>query len=212
MVHSQKREQKREPGGIHAGKPDGTEATVRGVHPPPVTVTSYYNSANLCPSVRLPFDFHGNRSHDALRARPMCCSLPDDVPFLFEFVRMWSSYTIKRLCVVFASLHHQRRCGIPPTVSQEKFIPQLIARLGYRLTKNYIGYPKRYTKLNTHIYLYLYMGVKRSLATVRCHCSQTDGGTGRSPAIHPGWIPTSARVQRQRLCSPLVYRHGASRG
>ena len=71
-------------------------------------------------SVPLSFDFHGNRSHDALRARPMCCSQPDGVPFLFEFVRMWSSYTIKRLCVVFASLHRQRRCRIPPTVSQEK--------------------------------------------------------------------------------------------
>ena len=52
----------------------------------------------ICLSVRqLSFDFHGNRSHDALRARPMCCSQPDDVPFLFEFVRIWSSYTIKRL-------------------------------------------------------------------------------------------------------------------
>ena len=40
-------------------------------------------------------------SHGALRARPMCCSEPDDVPFLF---------------------------GIPPTVSQEIFILQLIAR------------------------------------------------------------------------------------
>ena len=89
---------------------------------------SYYNSANLRPSVHLSFDFHGNRSHGALRARPMCCSEPDDVPFLFEFVRMWSSYTIKRLCVVFAGLHRQRCCRIPPTVSQERFIPQLIAR------------------------------------------------------------------------------------
>ena len=104
-------------------------------------------------SVRLSFDFHGNRSHDALHARPMCCSEPDDVPFLFEFLRIWSTYTIKRLCVVFASLHRQRRCGIPPTVSQEKFIPQLISRVGYRLTKNYIGYPKLYTKLRlTPIY------------------------------------------------------------
>ena len=36
-------------------------------------------------------------SHGALLARPMCCSEPNDVPFLFEFVRMWSSYTIKQL-------------------------------------------------------------------------------------------------------------------
>ena len=36
-------------------------------------------------SVRLSFNFHGNHSHDALRARPMCCSQPDDVPFLFDF-------------------------------------------------------------------------------------------------------------------------------
>ena len=49
-------------------------------------------------------------------------------------------------------------------------------------------------------------------ATIGCHCSQTDGGTGRSPSGHTGWISTSAKVQRQRLCSPLVYRHGASRG
>ena len=91
-------------------------------------LSSYYNSANLCPSVCLSFDFHGNRSHGALRARPMRCSEPDDVLFLFEFVLMWSSYTIKRLCVVFASLHCQRCCRIPPTVSQEKCIPQLIAR------------------------------------------------------------------------------------
>ena len=41
-------------------------------------------------SVRLSFDFHGNRSHDALRVRPMSCSEPDDVPFLLEFVRIWS--------------------------------------------------------------------------------------------------------------------------
>ena len=40
---------------------------------------SYYNSANLCPSVlRFP-------------RKPFA----DDVPFLFEFVRIWSSYTIK---------------------------------------------------------------------------------------------------------------------
>ena len=53
---------------------------------------SYYNSANLCLSVHLSFDFHRNRSHGALCARPMCCSEPDDVPFLFEIVWMWSSY------------------------------------------------------------------------------------------------------------------------
>ena len=40
----------------------------------------------------------------------MGCAEPDDVPFLFEFVRVWSSYTIKRLCVAFASLHRQRCC------------------------------------------------------------------------------------------------------
>ena len=61
-------------------------------------------------SVRLSFDFHRYRLHDALRARPMCCSEPVDMPFLFEFLRIWSSYTIKRLCVVFASLHRQRCC------------------------------------------------------------------------------------------------------
>ena len=44
------------------------------------------------------------------------------MPFLFEFVRIWSSYTIKRLCVVFANV------VVMQTVSQEIFIPQLIAR------------------------------------------------------------------------------------
>ena len=30
-------------------------------------------------------------------ANTMCCSEPDDVSFMFEFVRMWSNYRIKRL-------------------------------------------------------------------------------------------------------------------
>ena len=30
----------------------------------------------------------------------MCCSEPDDVSCIFEFVRMWSNYKIKRLRVV----------------------------------------------------------------------------------------------------------------
>ena len=34
-----------------------------------------------------------------------------------------------------------------PRRCRKKCIPQLIARVGYRLTKNYVGYPKRYTKL-----------------------------------------------------------------
>ena len=60
--------------------------------------SSYYNSANLCLSVCLEFDFRENRSPGELQTRPMCCSEPDDVPFIFEFVRMWSNYKIKRLC------------------------------------------------------------------------------------------------------------------
>ena len=67
---------------------------------------SYYNSANLCLSVCLSvclkFDFRENRSPGELQTRPMCCSEPDDVPFIFKFVRKWSNYKIKRLRVVFA--------------------------------------------------------------------------------------------------------------
>ena len=46
---------------------------------------------------RLKFNFRENHSHGELQTRPMCCSEPDDVPFIFEFVRMWSNYRIKRL-------------------------------------------------------------------------------------------------------------------
>ena len=50
-------------------------------------------------------------------------------------------------------------CGIPPTVSQEIFIRNY-SRVDYSLTKNYIGYPKRYTKLRlTPIYKYNYIWV-----------------------------------------------------
>ena len=77
-------------------------------------IVSYYNSANLCPSFRLSFDFLENRSHAALHARPMCCSEPDDLPFLFEFVQTWSNYTIKRLCMILHRQHcfppFRRRC------------------------------------------------------------------------------------------------------
>ena len=41
-------------------------------------------------------------------------------------------------------------------------------------------------------------------ATIRCHCSQTDGGTGRSPARHPGWIPITKqrglKIHMARWC------------
>ena len=36
-------------------------------------------------SVCLKFDFRENRSPGELQTRPMCCSKPDDVPFIFEF-------------------------------------------------------------------------------------------------------------------------------
>ena len=97
-------------------------------------------------SVLLSFNFPGNRSHDELRARPMRL-------FFLSLYGCGQVIQLNDFVWVFASRHRQRRCGIPPTVSQEKFIPQLIARMGYRLTKNYIGYPKRYTKLRlTPIY------------------------------------------------------------
>ena len=39
------------------------------------------------------------------------------MPFIFELVRMWSNYKIKRLCVVFAMLSPPMLSSvIPPTV------------------------------------------------------------------------------------------------
>ena len=43
------------------------------------------------------------------------------MPCLFEFVRMWSIYTIKRLAFIANGV-------VMPTVSQEIFVPQLIVR------------------------------------------------------------------------------------
>ena len=46
-------------------------------------------------SVCLKLNFQENPWHGELQTRPMCDSEPDDVPFIFEFVRMWSTYRIK---------------------------------------------------------------------------------------------------------------------
>ena len=46
-------------------------------------------------SVYLTFDFQENPSHGELQTRPMCCPEPDDVPFIFECVLMWSTYRIQ---------------------------------------------------------------------------------------------------------------------
>ena len=48
-------------------------------------------------SVYLILDFQDNPSHGELQTRPMCCPEPDDVPFIFECVRMLSTYRIKLL-------------------------------------------------------------------------------------------------------------------
>ena len=67
-----------------------------------ITETSNYNSASLCRGRgfvdrgwTVQFDFQENRSHDSLQTRPMCCPEPEDVPFIFECVRMLSTYRIK---------------------------------------------------------------------------------------------------------------------
>ena len=45
-------------------------------------------------------------------------SEPDDVPSIFEFVRMWSKYKIKRLLVVFVMPSPPMLLSaIPPTVA-----------------------------------------------------------------------------------------------
>ena len=46
-------------------------------------------------SVYLSFDFQENPSHGELQAQPMCCPESDDVLFIFECVRMLSTYRIK---------------------------------------------------------------------------------------------------------------------
>ena len=67
---------------------------------------SYYNSANLCPSVFpsvcLSLDLHENRLHDSLQTRPMCCPEPDDVQYDLS---LYGCGKIKRLlCVVRCAL------------------------------------------------------------------------------------------------------------
>ena len=55
-----------------------------------VLTSSYYNSGNRCRGFVDSFHFQENRLHDSLQTRPMCCHEPDDVPFIFECVRMLS--------------------------------------------------------------------------------------------------------------------------
>ena len=79
---------------------------------------SYYNSANLClsfrlsvfpsvclsvcPSVRLSFDLHENRSHGELQTRPMCCPEPDDVQYDLSLYGRGQIIELNDFSVVFA--------------------------------------------------------------------------------------------------------------
>ena len=63
---------------------------------------SYCNSANLCLSFRLSFDFHENRSHGELHAWPMCCSEPNDVQYDLSLYGYGQIIQLNDFCVVFA--------------------------------------------------------------------------------------------------------------
>ena len=112
-----------------------------------VSEKSYYNSANLCLSVR---QFCPSISTETVRT--MHFALGQCVarnPTMCRFVLSLYGYgqVIQLNDFVWCSLAFFANVvvgstGIPPTVSQEKCIPQLIVRVDYRLTKNYTGYPK----------------------------------------------------------------------
>ena len=65
------------------------------IHHTIIREISVVGSSLRGPWVDCEFDFQENRSHDSLQTRPMCCLEPDDVPFIFECVRMLSTYRIK---------------------------------------------------------------------------------------------------------------------
>ena len=58
---------------------------------------------SVCPSVRLYFDFHENRSHGELHARPMCCSELDDGQYDLNFYGCGQIIQLNDFCVVFAN-------------------------------------------------------------------------------------------------------------
>ena len=103
---------------------------------------SYYNSANLCPSVFpsvcLSLDLHENRSHDSLQTRPMCCPEPDDVQYDLSLYGFGKIIELNYFCVLFAVPSQlMLLSAIPPTVAHS--IALLAGDTGRSYTTDFLG-------------------------------------------------------------------------
>ena len=110
--------------------------------------TSYYNSANLCPSVRL--SICPSISTETVRTVHFAlgqCVARSPTMCLFFLSLYGYGQVIQLNDFVWCSLAFIANVVAMPTVSQEIFIPQLIARGLPFNQKLHLGYRKRYTKL-----------------------------------------------------------------